>query len=96
MKTLIQEGVEVLQDLTIDVINRVIDHNAKGYDLLRSDPSDLEVEEHHSILIDIIKAIKPAFKIAREFIGTEHPHLLNILNWIEKVYDSIVGNLVTA
>lgn len=95
MKELIKEGVEVLENLTIDVINRVIEHNAKGHELLTSAGTTKEdIEEHHSLLIDIIACIKPAIQVARDFIGSNHPHLLSILNWIEKVYDATLGKLV--
>jgi hypothetical protein len=97
MTTLLQEGVEVLQDLTINVINRVIEHNTLGHELMTTEGVTKEaIEEHHSILLTIIGWLKPAFGIARSFISENHPFLLGILNWIEKIYDATLGKLVSA
>lgn len=97
MNTFLKQGVTVLEDLTLSVISKVIEHNVKGYDLLKSPATTVsEINEHNILLINIIALIKPALAIAREFIGKNHPYLLNILNWIEQIYDATIGKAVVA
>ena len=91
-----QKLEDAAKNLTLLGLNKLIEHNAKGVDLIKKGIDQAleikeELEAHYEELKTIIKFLKPVFEVAREWLVECYYHLVMLFDWAKEKCNEIFG-----